>query len=483
MTATIDARKAYAAARWTAFADRLRTITPETVARVAIGAVAVGVAGWLAAASWPALAPFLAGIVIAYAVLPIANRLDRFMPRVLAALLAELVALVILAGVAVLVVPPLIRALVVVAGMLPTGDQVDQRLQDLQNTLGQLQEPVRGIVLAVTSQVVTNLQSVLEGIVNGAAGFVTEQILGVAGTLSFVLGLLVIPAWVLTMVSDDQQIRRRATNLISPGIRSDVVALARIVDRAFATFLRVQVLLAIASGVLVWIGLEAASSLGIAQFRYALAAATLLGVLQLIPELGFFLGLIPILLVLLVSGPVPAATGLVVYWAATKLAGMLVEPRVTRGVLDVHPALLIPGIVVLSQFGVGWTLAAAPLLAISRDLIRYLAGRLADPPQPAGVLPGERQARRATTPSSVPVPSAYRSIAARPAPASAPSTPPSPPPAPAAAAVAAPTATASSSVAPVRVPHSDALPEPAFTPSSLAVPALQPTPIERSLTL
>ena len=210
--------------------------------------------------------------------------------------------------------------------------------------------------------------------------------------------------------------------------------------------------LAIVVTALIWVGLQGAQALGIAEFKIALTAAVLLGVLQLIPEVGFFLGFFPILLVLAGAGAVPAATLAVVYWASVRIASSLVETRVSRGVLDVHPALLIPGIVVLSQFGIGWTLAAAPLIAIGRDTIRYLVGRMAEPPQPAGVLPGERRARAGSTPISVPVPSAYRSLAT-----------PRPVPIPSSPAPAAP------------------LPEPAFTPSAPTIPTLVPPVTERSI--
>jgi len=412
MTASIEARKAHAATRWALLGDRVRTITPETVARTGIGLVVLGIGVWLAVGSWPALAPFVAGLVIAYAVLPIANRLDRFLPRVLAALLAELVAVAILAGVAILVVPPLLNSLLIVARLLPTADGINASLERLQQVFGQLHEPVRSIVISVSAQVTANLQTAIDGLVNGAAGFVTTQILGFAGTLSFVLGLLVIPAWILTLVADDRAIRRRAASVFAPAVRADVLALARIADRAFATFLRVRVVLSIATGVLVWLGLEAAAAagtnlgLGIGPYRYSVAAGTLLGILQLIPELGFFLGFFPILLVVAVQSPADGLVVLGIYWGAAKLASLLVEDRLTSGVLDVHPALLIPGIVVLSQFGLLWTLAAAPLIAIGRDVVRYLVGRLAEPAQPAGLLPGERRARRAAAPVAVPVPSA-----------------------------------------------------------------------------
>jgi predicted PurR-regulated permease PerM len=483
MTASVDARRAYAAARWAALGNRIRSITPESLARVLIGAATLGVVGWLAVASWPALAPFAAGLILAYAVLPIANRLDAFMPRVAAAFVAELVALGILAGVGLLVVPPLIRSLVVVAGLLPTPAQVNSGVDQLQSALGGLQEPVRSILLSVATQVAENLRAALDGFVSGVANFATQQILGIAGTLSFVLGLLVIPAWILTMVSDDRAMRRQAIAVVSPGLRPDVLALARIVDRALGTFLRVRVLLAIVAGFLTWVGLEAANQLGLANFQYAVAAATLLGILQLIPELGFFLGIVPIALVALIQGPGVGLIALGAYWAANKLASMLIETRVSAGVLDVHPALLIPGIVVLSQFGLAWTLAAAPLIAIGRDLIRYLNGRLGDPPSPAGVLPGDRPAGRiAAAAAALRIPSAYRTVTARPAPAAARAT--APPRTAAAARASAPVPASASpsatATAPVTAPASS-LPPPAFVSSSLTTEPFQASRTERSI--
>ena len=57
--------------------------------------------------------------------------------------------------------------------------------------------------------------------------------------------------------------------------------------------------------------------------------------------------------------------------------------------LGVHPAIMVPGVVMIGQFGVLWLLLAAPIVAIVVDVIRYLHGRLSEPPRPAGVLPHE----------------------------------------------------------------------------------------------
>ena len=411
LTATPAARDR-ARQRWRALAQRLQSVPPEAVAKGAIALAVIGLAGSLAVGTWPALLPFLVGAVIAYAVLPIANRLDRFMPRVLAAIVAELVAVAILVGLALLVIPPLLNGIVRVVERLPTAAEVEVGLANLQGQLGSLPDPLGGILLAVATEATANLGEVLNGLVEGAGAFVTDQILGIFGTATFLLGLLVIPAWILTIVADERSIKQRGAALITPAARGDVAALFRIVDRAMGTFLRVRVLLGIVVGLLIWAGLMVCEQLGIATFPYAVTAAVLLGSLQLIPELGFVLGFLPIALVLVIGGPVPAGAVAIVYVAATRIASGLVETRVSRGVLDVHPGLMIPAIVVLSGFGPLWLLAAAPVVAILRDVVRYTTGRLGDPPAPANVLPGER-VKRPRGVAAAAVPAVYRDRAAR----------------------------------------------------------------------
>ncbi len=406
------AARSLARQRWHALADRLRTVRPEALAKGLIGLVLVVVSVQLVIASWPALMPFVVGAVLAYAVLPVANRLDAFMPRWLAALFAELIAVALIVGVALVVVPPLVKGIVLVAGRLPAPGDLQAGMASIQQQVGELPEPVRSIASSLLSTVTANLRGTLQGVESEIGAVVTSQILGIFGTLSNVLGLLVIPAWILTMVSDQQTIKQRALRLFPESVRPDTYAIVRILDRVAGTFLRVRVLLAVTTALLIWAGLTMANEIGVGNYNYAMAAAVLLGALQLIPELGFFLGFFPILLTLGIGGPESAAITTLVYVLSAKIASRLVETRVSRGVLDVHPGLLIPAIVVLSQFGLIWLFAAAPFVAVVRDLVRYANARLADPPGPAGVIPGE-QRKRVRTAGLAPrsVPAVYRAPA------------------------------------------------------------------------
>jgi hypothetical protein len=80
---------------------------------------------------------------------------------------------------------------------------------------------------------------------------------------------------------------------------------------------------------------------------------------------------------------------LLVYVAARYLGGSVLGGRFMEGGIRVHRAILIPGVVVLSQVGPLALLLSAPILAFGSDLVRYLHGRWSEPPRPAGVLPGE----------------------------------------------------------------------------------------------
>ena len=317
----------------------------------------------------------------------------------------------VLFGAAVIVLPPLVTSMVDVVSRLPSQAEAQSALDQLESQFGGLPEPVRGISLAVMSEVVANLQATLQGVVDGLGTAVTNQILGILNTVSFVLGLFVIPVWILTVVADERRIKQRSGRLVTPALRADVAGLVRIADRAAATFIRVRVGLGVSTALIVWAGLLLARELGLGQFQFAAAGAVLFGLLQVIPELGFFLGFFPILLVLAIAGPVPAATAAVVYVVAVRASSALLETRLSRGVLDVHPGLLIPAIVAMSQLGLIWLLIAAPILAIARDTVRYLAGRLDDPPKPAGVIPGERVTAVAAVAAALP--SVYRRRPAR----------------------------------------------------------------------
>ncbi len=421
------AARARARAAWSDLGDRLATVTPAAVGRAVLGVAVIAAITLFAAGTWPALLPFAVGGLLAYAVLPVVDGLDRIMPRALAAGVSMLAIVAAVVLVFVIVVPPLATAIIDLAGQVPTASEIERQLDD---ALAGLPESTRAIVGPILVEIAAAAEDGLAGASGGLADIVPVVLQAALGVAGAILGLIVLPTWLLTLLTSKRRGRAATDRVVAGWMRPDFWAVVRMADRAAGTYLRGYVVVAAVVGLLAWIGLTASPQLGGPEFRGALALGVFAGAVQVVPELGPILGFFPALL-LLAYDPQRALIYVVVYVVARSLSGWLVGGRLLEARLHVHPAILIPGVVVLSQVGLLALLLSAPILAFGSDLVRYLHGRMSEPPRPAGVLPGEPiPVARTASPARVPAVYRRRAVAAGPS-ESAPAT---------ASAIATPTA-------------------------------------------
>ncbi|MBP1705432.1 MAG: hypothetical protein H6Q36_1171, partial [Chloroflexi bacterium] len=364
-------------------------------------------------ATWPALLPFAVGGLVAYTIYPLVNTLDRFMPRVLAAALALAAGLAALVLLVAVVVPPLVSVSIQVLRDIPNSSQMAELRVQFDAYLATLPEGARALVQGVVDRVAAIAAEGLSSFLDSIASLIVTGVLGIFDTIGFVIGLVLLPLWILSVVRDGRTLRGQIAAQFAPGVRTDAMALLAIVHRATSTFLRVQLAAAVAVGVLVYGGillLQQTGSVTVVDQLRALSIAVLMGVAQVIPQLGSLLGLLPIALVAIArpDEPQAALALLVIYLVSLQLVNMAVGGRLGRD-LKVPNALALPAFAVISQVGLVWLLLSAPILVIARNTVRYIRGRLAEPPRPAGVLPWERTARRSpVTPAPAPPP-LYRS--------------------------------------------------------------------------
>ena len=372
-------------AEWASLRRRLETVTPATLARagltVGAGLVVLGVA----VGTWPALMPFLVGAVIAYSVLPLVNRLDTVLPRGLAALVSVLAVVGLLVAIVAIVLPPLVASVGQLATTLPGREDVDRALSDAETWLGGQALGDEVLAPALTS-IVLRIRETMQS----ASGGLDEAAVGVArglvSALGAALGLIILPTWMLTVISDQRRGQAVLNRRLAPWLRADFWAIVRIADRIASTYIRGFLVVGLVVGVLTYLGLRLVGEAGGPVFQEPLALAVLAGATQLVPEIGPFLGFLPVVLLLPIA-PERSLAYLGVYVAARWLGAGMVGSRLLEGRLGVHPALLIPSIVILTQFGWIWLFIAAPVVAMGVNTVRYLHGRLSEPPRPAGVLP------------------------------------------------------------------------------------------------
>ncbi|HET9084095.1 MAG TPA: AI-2E family transporter [Candidatus Limnocylindrales bacterium] len=403
------ARKAYSARRWAELRDNIASTTPQAIGRALLTIAVVGGSVWVAVATWPTLLPFLIGGLIAYMLLPVVDALDGVMPRVLAAAVSVLGVVAAIVGIAVIVGPPLVRAFARLAVDLPSSADIDAALQQARAQLESLSNGSAEAVIPILATLAATARDVMATLPE-RTDTVTQQLLGILlNTLGAVLGLIVLPTWMLSVMSEQRRGRMAVDRQLAPWLRRDLWAVVAIIDRAVGSYLRGYVLAAGLVGVLTYFGLIATSRLGGPTFQEPLALAVLAGATQVVPVVGPIAGALPALLILPIS-PERAAAYFVIYLAARIIGTAAVGARLRGRYEGVPPVILVPGVVVLGQFGLLWLLLSAPILTVAADIVRYLHARLSEPPLPAGVLPRTAGFDKRPTAVTARVPNVYRNI-------------------------------------------------------------------------
>ncbi len=389
---------------WRRLGMRLRSVTPGGLARLLLVVGALAILGWVLNHSVAPLIPFLIGLALAYITAPLVEGLDRVMPRGLAVLLVMIGEILFLLLVVATLVVPLARELIQIIETLPSAEQLRRFFEDLVAYLRTLPEPTQAFIRDGLRQAAVQVRDNLATYFQRATDLGIGALFSLIRTFSFVVGLLVLPTWLYSVMADQKRARRALDRMLPDWVQADFWAVVRIVDRTLSAALRGLILQGIAVGVATYLGLVLLEQFGLLAIEYKLLAAVLAGLMELIPDIGPFLWAIPAGAIGFANSREMGLALLAAYLLGRWLVHRLLVSRVERRVVGgIHPAFMVVAIVALSQFGVLWLFLAAPAVVITWDLFRYVYGRVSEPPRPAGLLPGE----------PLPVPQVAQSVSAR----------------------------------------------------------------------
>lgn len=392
-----------AQSQWQRLGLRIRGITPSGLARgVLVAVVMIGV-GWLLWNARAALLPFILGAFLAYALLPVVDWLDRFLPRPLVSVLVVLGFLGLVTLFLWQAIPTIAAQLGQLTLTLPTGERAQARIADVLAYARTLPMPVQNAIRAVLEQEYgkfqTNLSSYFEGLIATAMTGLVQ----VFNLVALGLAVLVSFPWVMSVINEEPKGVRLTRQLIPEAVRTDVWAVVRIVDRALRAFISGQVVLGIATGLLVFIVVWLAVRLGWIVDGFPAIVASIAGLAQLIPAFGPYLGAVAVFGLGLLTSWERAFILLGLYLLSVFVVNLFLGDRITRRVIPAHPVLVAVIVVAISQLGLVWVLFAAPIIAILRDTVLYFYGRLSQPPRPAGALPSQPVSTATGAASSLPV--------------------------------------------------------------------------------
>ena len=312
---------------------------------------------WLLA---PVLAPFVIAAVMAYVLHPLVLKLEGLagprLPRALAVVLVEAVALLALLGLFLLLVPILVREWPLLQQQLPVLlDRVGEFVNPL---LAQLGLNISLDVSEIRNHLVTYL-SANRG--DWWAPLMSSLKLGGSVALAMAGYAVLVPVALFYMLHDWTRLVNSAVVLVPPSWRERFDSFMHDCDQVLGEYLRGQLLVMLALAVFYTAGLA------LFGLDLALPIGVFTGLAVFVPYLGFGLGLVLALLAgLLQFASVQALVMVaVVYGLGQMLESFVLTPRLVGERIGLHPLAVILSLMAFGQvFGFVGVLMALPASAV-----------------------------------------------------------------------------------------------------------------------
>ena len=326
------------------------------------------VAGVLLFLLSPILTPFVVSALLAYLGDPLVDRLEaRGLKRTPGVVLVFSVIFLVLAIVLILLVPR------------------------LEAQISQLVEKLPGYVEWLRAKVLPWLESVLPGEMGGfdlaalqkalsqhwreAGGLLVNAWSSLSGSglalLGWLANLVLIPVLTFYLLRDWDTLVDGVHRLLPRSKAATWSRLARDSDEVLGAFLRGQLLVMFALGVIYTTGLWAIG------LDFALLIGMFAGIVSFVPYLGLIVGILiaGLASILQTQGIAELPWVVVVFVAGQMLEGMVLTPRLVGERIGLHPAAVIFAVMAGGQlYGFFGILLALPVAAVVMVLLRHLIG-------------------------------------------------------------------------------------------------------------
>lgn len=338
--------------------DSDRDFLARSARRAVVGGVALAVVFALLWVLKAALTPLAAAFVIAYLLDPLIDRFEaRGVRRSFAIFLLLGIVGVGMAAGALVLLPKLQAEVSALARNLPgyLDRLVTVVLPQLESRLGiQFPHTIDDVIARVKSGEIPLPLDAIRGVLAKAMSTLF-------GTVASLVGLLVIPILTYYLLVDFDAYVARLGQWIPPRQRSYVIGKVQTVDRLVSGFLRGQLLVATALGVLYAIGFA------VIGIDLAIGVGIVAGALAVIPYLGSLIALSSASILCILQFGIDWHLGAVIGWYAVvqNFESFVLTPRIVGQSVGLHPAAVIVALLIGGDlFGFLGLLIAVPGAAI-----------------------------------------------------------------------------------------------------------------------
>ena len=314
------------------------------------------------------LFPLLSSLALAYILEPLVEAFEqRGWSRTLSVLATLVLAFILLILALIFVIPSLWSQLVKSYEQLPNALEAGHRVLDpLIVQLKTTSPPIYEFIQSLLQKFRSPEQQAEIGATVGK--WVQGGLFKLVTATSSLLDLLLIPFFVFYLLSDYHKMAARVDSWVPPRHRSTVSDLLSRISTIISAYVRNQLVIALAMGVLYALGFA------ILRVPLALTLGLISGLLNFIPYVGTLTGLVLAVSFSALNG---AGIGriigiLIVFIVVQTVEGYYLTPKLLGEKLNLHPLVVLLGIVVGGNlFGLVGIILAVPVIAAARVILRF----------------------------------------------------------------------------------------------------------------
>jgi predicted PurR-regulated permease PerM len=311
-------------------------ITTSTIIKIIVALAAV----WFIFVIRDIVLLFFIVIAIVSALGPIVDFLAKIMPRLLAMIIISVIFIGIVVTIGFLLIPPLIG-------------QIQQLAINLPDYVTRMSPYYQNFKVAITSsqqslyEFSSQLGNITGGIYSTTIGFVT--------TIVAILTVLVLSFYMLL----EQDAIKHFFHQVFPVEHKDrAVEVVRKIGFKMGGWLRGQVLLMVTIGILEGIAL---ASLGV---PYALTLAVWGGLIEVVPYIGPWLGLLPAAAIAFSISPLKALLVIIIYIVIEQIESNIMVPKIMGRAVGLSPVIIILALLIGAKLaGLLGVFVAVPVAA------------------------------------------------------------------------------------------------------------------------
>ena len=328
------------------------------------------------------LMPFIYGAVIAYLLKPVCNCVEDFLRRLLpekmgaaanmlAVTISLLFGILVVYALIMMIVPQLITSVTTLyyTARNNLNDFVDwashqeiiasnQKLLDfIETSYDNLQDMLDNIV---RTKLVPSMQSLLSGAALGVMSFVTFL-------KNIIIGVIVSVYLLASRKKFGQQCKMILYSLIKPRWADIILEEILYADKMFGGFINGKILDSAIIGVLCYIACL------IFKFPSALLVSVIIGVTNVIPFFGPFIGAIPATLLILIQNPIKALWFVLFVLVLQQVDGNIIGPKILGNTTGLSSFWVLFAILLFGGlWGFVGMIIGVPLFAVIYDVIKKL---------------------------------------------------------------------------------------------------------------